>query len=676
MDGQAERRIVAAEVIWPSADLSADMDFLTGLGFRLERIWPADDPAVALVEMLNENFFSRQGTSILKDLPQRFKDSFRVKWNDWLLSKYKTDEQLRNAWTSKEQEGRPLFEPAAWKNNIGDWAISQTNTVVKPLFVDGPKQGINAVRFEPQKVSEQRHFQQFTRRSLSLTKDRAYTLSFWIRSDKERELSVEVSSTEGGTWRDLGLFDMITAGPEWKQVTRTVFSKETNDGAYIALSFGNDQAPVEFANVQFKSGIAAQELPTDQLISKKTVAVPNSNFAIAAHNDLKQFMLDTERSWITELKNFLIDDCGVKVPITASQENYHGAGILKDTVDYVDLHNYWHHPLFPAGAQWSPERYTVGNVAMESYPLQEEWPARSLIIRTGWRYHGMPFTLSEWNHAEPSDVNTGAVMMAAVIGRLQDWDGIYFFDYESGHGEWFREDFSGFFDFNGQPAKLAVLSAASNIFLRGDLEALKEAKSGTNDERLDGRLCFQYRLGIDFGIDQPDSVEIPERLLFETPDRDLIWDATVAEKGHLKLNTPKSRGVWGKVGGESFSVGGVQFDVKKVDRNYATLLATTLDDQPIEASKRILILASSGAENTDMKWNETRTSVGNQWGHAPTRVNVVTGKVALPVANAIVYALDGTGQRTKQVESVSANGKTSFEIGPEHRTIWYEVEVY
>ena len=41
--------IATAELGWPSRDLTDDMDFLTGLGFRLERIWPADDPAVAVL---------------------------------------------------------------------------------------------------------------------------------------------------------------------------------------------------------------------------------------------------------------------------------------------------------------------------------------------------------------------------------------------------------------------------------------------------------------------------------------------------------------------------------------------------------------------------------------------------------------------------------------------------
>jgi quercetin dioxygenase-like cupin family protein len=42
-----------AQLRLPTADLTADMDFLTGLGFRLDKIFPADDPAVAMMSGFN-----------------------------------------------------------------------------------------------------------------------------------------------------------------------------------------------------------------------------------------------------------------------------------------------------------------------------------------------------------------------------------------------------------------------------------------------------------------------------------------------------------------------------------------------------------------------------------------------------------------------------------------------
>lgn len=391
-----------------------------------------DDPAIAVVEMLNENFFSRQGPGLYKVLPPRFKRSFQIAWNDWLLERYGNDAELRVAWKPEQGLGAALIEPEAWVDDAGRWSIAARDVELEPKFAKGASEFFGGIRFEPAAVSQQRHEQQFSKHGLTLEKDQPYSVSFWFRADKEREFSVELSTTEGGAWRDLGVFELLKAEPKWQQFTRTFFSAESVDSqAYLALSFGNDVVPIEFSDVCVNAGIAGKELPASQDLNNKLVDIPDDRFPLAAHADLKKFMIDTEKSWVLELKNFLVQQCGVKVPITASQENYHGSRVLQDSVDFVDLHNYWHHPLFASGHEWSLVHYTVGNVPIESYPLQEQWPARSLIIRTGWRYHGMPFTLSEWNHAEPSDVNTGVVMMAAVVGSLQDWDGVYFFDYES-----------------------------------------------------------------------------------------------------------------------------------------------------------------------------------------------------------------------------------------------------
>lgn len=46
LPGMTETR---AEIVLPTTDLAGDLPFFRSLGFRLEAIWPADDPAVAVV---------------------------------------------------------------------------------------------------------------------------------------------------------------------------------------------------------------------------------------------------------------------------------------------------------------------------------------------------------------------------------------------------------------------------------------------------------------------------------------------------------------------------------------------------------------------------------------------------------------------------------------------------
>jgi hypothetical protein len=640
-----------------------------------------DDPGIAFVEMLNENYFSVQGTSLLRFLPDRYVKSFGKKWNQWLAKKYGSTAKMRSEWTKDQGKlGTPLFTAADWTRNLDKWGFTVTGDTYEPTFgIAGPN-NLKAVRFAAPSRSEQAHFQQLSYRGFRLQKGKPYTLSYWVRSDKPREFNMEVSTTESGEWQPIGMFEPASAGPEWKQVRKVFFPKGDAKEAYIALSIGADKTPIEFCDVRLNGGVESQKLADDQSIENGNIGVPVSGWPLPAINDLNQFMVDTERDWLVELKRFLTEDLGVRVPITASQENYHAEGLLASTMDFVDLHNYWHHPTFPAGKSFNPTDYRTGQEPIESFPTRSGWPTNSLLMRSGWRYFGMPFTLSEWNHAEPGDVNSGAVMMAAVMASIQDWDAVYFFDYSQTSKRWFADHFEGFFDINSQPVKLATVAVGANIFLRGDLPALKTKRHGTFGDRLDGRLAFSHLVGVEPSATAKNMTRLPDTLKadairLETPDKALIWDSTKPEKAYLTLKTPRSQGAWGLIAGQSFALPNVELEVGSILRNYGTLVATTLDDAASLAdSKSILLLASSGAENTNMQWNADRTSVSDKWGTGPTRINPVPAKVRISNRSVrSVFALDGTGKRMKEVPVKQTADGIEFSIDGQFGTLWYLV---
>lgn len=642
----------------------------------------SDDPGVAMVEMLNENYFSIKGTELVRRLPKRFQNSFRAKWNQWLSDKYGSEARMRSDWIKQQQPmGEVLVGPAKWNEDLGSWAFSESNVSARKKFgTAGPKADVSAVRFEPTGRSDADHHLQLRHSNLKLVSGQPYTLKAWVRADKERMVGLELSTNQGGEWRDLGLFESVGVDQEWKELRRTVIARESLDGEVnLSFNFGLDATPVEFAGVSLQEGVEMIALDKRQNFKDASVGVPETGWPSASHHDMQDFLVDTERSWILELKSFLKNELGVKVPITASQENYHAPGIVAETCDFVDFHNYWHHPLFPGDAAWSKEQWTVEQQAIESAPTRSNWPANSLLMRTGWRYHNMPFTLSEWNQGEPNATGSGAVMMGAVIGSLQDWDGIMFFNYTDNGDRWFSDHFEGWFDFAGHPVKQAVLAAAGNLYLRGDLPSLKNRFSGTLTDRLDGRAAFQAQIGIDVNATHAESVSVPETDRFETPDGSVLWDASDPDSAFIRLNTEKTIGVWGLVANQNFEIGNTKFQVRDVTHQYATLLLTSKDNQPLKTSKSMLLLASSGAENTNMKWNEARNSVGDQWGTGPTKIHPVNAVIRLPRAEIsgtpTVYALDGTGRRTEKVDVATEPADFVIVIGGRYQTLWYEIDV-
>ena len=217
-----------------------------------------------------------------------------------------------------------------------------------------------------------------------------------------------------------------------------------------------------------------------------------------------------------------------------------------------------------------------------------------------------------------------------MVAALQDWDGVFFFDYYSSERGWDTERMNGYFSFNGQPVKLALLAACANLYRRGDLKPLPDVAAGTLRELLPATLGLSHRIGIDPKATLAASLAAPTGKRLTSPDGRVVWDASERARAHLLINTPNSRAVWGLIGGQEFNLGGVQLALGATDHNYAALIFTSLDGKPLETARRILLTAVGSAENQGMVWNDTRTSVGNKWGTGPTLVNGIPVEVTLP----------------------------------------------
>jgi hypothetical protein len=264
------------------------------------------------------------------------------------------------------------------------------------------------------------------------------------------------------------------------------------------------------------------------------------------------------------------------------------------------------------------------------------------------------------------------------VAGLQDWDGIFFFQYQDdgwGAGGWNADKIQRFFSFNGQPAKLALLAAFAPAFRRGDISPLSETAAGTFEEKLPPTLGLTARIGIDPKADKPAALLTPATgRRFATPDGQVVWDASDPARAHVLLNTPATRAVWGLIGGRQFDLGGVKFSVGTVERDYGVVVLTSLDGAPIESTRHALLAAVGSAQNSGMKWNDSRTSVGDRWGPGPALVNVVPVDMALTRGGARVFALDGRGQRVDEIKSGDRTGGNRFTLGTGYPSIWYEIE--
>lgn len=633
---------------------------------KLRRV---DDPGIAMIEITNENSFSRDGAKLAASLPAPLRDEFSRQWNAWLAKRYGTTAALRKAWQGDSQPlGTVLADGSAWTQGPGSWKLHQTAgfpyTVKYGAASPAPTQP--AVAFAIQKASAEVMQHEFLCDGLLLAPNKLYTIEYWIRADATRSVHVDVSNAGPANWNNIGYQETLEIGPKWKQVRKVFQAAPSIPGkARVCFKFGGNATGWSLAGLKLQEGGELVVVPAGQSLEKRTVGIPVDGWARVALSDVRRFMADVETEFIRDMMQFLKKDLGVKVPITASQITYHGEDIVAATCDYVDIHSYWQHPSFP-GKPWDPSNWRITNTPMELNPGSD-----ALLSRAPWRLHDRPFTISEWNIPDPHDYAASTVPFAALVASLQDWDGVFFFQYSNGGAEWFSDKINGFFSFNMQPAKLALLNAAAHLYRRGDLAPLETRATSRIGQRLPGTLGLSHSVGQSATPDAKLPAPPKNPKLLAASDGRAVWDATDAKRAHVVIRAPATRGVWGLVGGQSFDLGGVGVKLGSVERNYAAVFATSLDAKPLEQSKRILLTAVGSAENVDMKWNAARNSVSRDWGKGPAQVNGIPAEIAWPTRLRRVQALDGRGNPIGDVPLGGGEARNAFSIGPEHRTLWY-----
>ena len=110
--------------------------------------------------------------------------------------------------------------------------------------------------------------------------------------------------------------------------------------------------------------------------------------------------------------------------------------------------------------------------------------------------------------------------------------------------------------------------------------------------------------------------------------------------------------------------------------NFAAMTLTAMDQKPLNQSRHVLLTLVGKVENTGMVWNADRTSISDQWGHGPILAEGIPATVVLKTDGTPgrqVWALDATGKRSMAVSVTAAKGSLNFTVGPQFKTLWYEI---
>lgn len=414
---------------------------------------------------------------------------------------------------------------------------------------------------------------------------------------------------------------------------------------------------------------------------------------------LWSFLVETEMAYAKEMTGYVRDELGARALIADSQASYSGvAGVYREATysDFIDMHAYWEHPRFP-GESWSRTNWLIRNSSMVT-----DKSAGTLRSFGQHRVAGMPLTISEYDHPAPNFFCAEMYPMLNSVAAFQDWDGIYHFD---ANGPYNEGRINGFFTSAGHPLKQIFIPVGAVMFRMETIRAgenrvqlylpenavLDQLAGSAQQVRLhssnmaaiwknagapDG-LTLLYPTEVNMSGNEvrlSESVAEPEGP-WTSETGELIWDNRDSVNAVFTVNAAAVKAAVGYIGGKNIELGNMMLAMDSTTYNWAAVTLAALDGGSIENSAAILLVAAGRVENTNMGWNGEKTTVGGDWGEAPSRAEGIPAKITLSNAGKFkLYALDPDGNRMNEIPVRRDGDQRSFTIGAQHKTLWYLLE--
>lgn len=665
----------------------------------------ARDPAVAFVEILNENgLIQKWYEGRLELWPAVFAGDLQKRWNTWLATRYTDDAAMLAAWKPIQQPLQSnLLRNGAFSSGTTSWNLEQHSGAAAAVARTLDYDNAACARITVTKPGTEGWHVQFNQPGLPVAQDQIYTLTFSAKADRDTQLEVAVMQAHD-PWQTVGFAKSFAVGTQWRRFTNTFFGSTANFGTSLDSNtrvnfggMGSRTGIVWIADVRFQKGGQVGQPPADTSLAQRNL--PNVHFAGDGftgtpdiRKDWLRFLRDTEIAYYDAMVGHLRNHCGYPGLIFGTIMANSPASV-QSRLDVIDGHAYWQHPQFPE-TPWDPVRWTVANVPLFAASAD----ANTLANLSRQRILGKPFTVTEYQHPSPNAFSAEGPLLLAAHAAAQDWDGLWLFDYGPGNDTVTMGKFRGFFDTAQHPTKMANLVLAAHLFRRGDAQPLTNTVTlalrpepeidlllhrgsawnvfHAGQLGLPNAWTLTHRVAVAFGDQPPGLDQVPNAPPPSGPP-ETQW-RQLGTNRWVTIHTPRTRAAIGHLGASTLQLGELTFQVTPQELPFATIGAT-LTAGTAFTNGSFLVIATGWIENTGMRWTDaTKTSVGNQWGSSPTRIEVIPFRLSLPVPSRRVRAwiLDEHGQRKASVPLLAPDANTCTLVPPAGAaTLWYELEV-
>jgi hypothetical protein len=645
----------------------------------------ANEPAVAFIEINNESSLLHAWWNYqLDDMPAVYAKELQDQWNKWLTAKYGTDDKLRAQWNAHEAPAGPELLGG---NGYSTWtaegkypaSVKSQPATTEPFpatWIHVGKPGIDA----GQGIYVRYH------QAIDTTKN--YNFTFQAKSDRPRVITIAINQVNGFYGVAVNLPVAITA--EWKKYSVTfVPTMSIGEAEFGFHGLAGEVSDWCFADLSLKTS-AAQGLPEAEKLG--AVATLNKRDfygrTAEAQNDWIAFLVDTEKKYWTGMDKYLKETLKTQSLVMGTQTDA-SPSLIQSELDAVNAHGSWQPPRFPNPA--NPDEWISKSLSMVTDPK-----GGAISRLAAMRVAGKPFICTEYDEPAPNTFSSESFLLLGAYAALQDWDAVFVSSYSSDLGTMKSRMIGDFYDIAQNPAKMATLPASVALFVRGDVQTaaphIVSLQSGPYLDQLqktgpatdltnfgvyaDEALRHPLQLASD-GASSPGNP--PVRSVFPgiTSDTmDLRWNST-PDQSCVTIDTAKSAGIIGFGRDISFPLSRVTITPHATLQGWSTINATVLEGDNFQTARRILITATGSSANTGMKWKSgEEASLSKGWGNAPSLVEGVSATLTLPASgDAKAWALDETGRRKTEIPIKIDHDRITIEIGPESKTLWYEIEV-
>lgn len=407
-----------------------------------------------------------------------------------------------------------------------------------------------------------------------------------------------------------------------------------------------------------------------------------------------EYLLEVKLASDKRIKDFLREH-GVKALITGNNflsKKYQT--ILREKYDFVDNHGYWDHPGF-AGKSWSlPYTYRQNSSVASAAMMPRELFAS--------RIYGKPFTVTEYNYCAPNHFRAEGGGLMGAYAALQDWDGLYRFDWadKASHATEIQP-ISGF-DIATDPLSLMSERLAVLLFLRGDVTPAREKINygisramATRKWKGWGGTSFPDWLGMQglmhqvatFELTGKKSVPTSGMVFLEGEDVSIDasrlisaeqvkqWNSDKIEryqsdtkevtlekkKALCLIDTAKTDCIISAKSYDEAESGSLR--VKNAE-NAVVVSVSSMDGKNIEQSGRMLLIHLSNMANSGMTFRGREHLRLEKWGKLPYLVRTSQASVSIKTdnANLKVWSVDASGKRIEQVNSAYKNARLEVQL--------------